>query len=120
MIGGIRPSGPQAAAAKPAAAKPDDPRIAQKARELESVMLGQLVQLMFQGVQEDGAFGGGSAEGQWKDLLAQEYGKAIANAGGVGLAVQIERELRAAMVGSGTNPAAGQKSAGGPHERDEA
>lgn len=87
-----------------AASKPVDPRIAQKARELEGVMLGQFVQLMLKDVGAEGPFGGGSAEGQWQDLLAQEYGKAIANGGGIGLAVQIERELAAAMA-EGERPA---------------
>jgi hypothetical protein len=38
-------------------------------------------------------------------VLAQEYGKAIADSGGIGLAVQIERELEAAMGGPANQPA---------------
>jgi hypothetical protein len=86
---------------------------AAKAQELEGVLLGQFVQLLFQGVGEDGMLGGGSAAAQWKDVLAQEYGKAIAESGGIGLAVQIERELAAAM-GAATNPPAGAPPAPGP------
>jgi peptidoglycan hydrolase FlgJ len=71
--------------------------VASKAKEFESVLLGQMVQLMFQGVREGGPFGGGTVEAQWKDLLAQEYGKAIANAGGIGLAAGIEQEIHGAM-----------------------
>jgi flagellar protein FlgJ len=78
--------------------------VAAKARELEGVLLGQFVQLLFKDVGH-GILGGGSAEEQWKDVLAQEYGKAIADSGGIGLAVQIERELEAAMGGPANQPA---------------
>ena len=78
--------------------------VAAKARELEGVLLGQFVQLLFKDV-GGGILGGGSAEEQWKDVLAQEYGKAIADSGGIGLAVQIERELEAAMGGPANQPA---------------
>jgi peptidoglycan hydrolase FlgJ len=92
---------PGSPSGEPAAAKPDsdDPRIAQKASEFEAVMLGQVVQLMFQGLREGGPFGGGSAEAQWKDMLAQEYGRALADAGGIGLALAMEREMRTAIAG---------------------
>jgi hypothetical protein len=79
-------------------------RVAAKARELEGVLLGQFVQLLFKDVGH-GILGGGSAEAQWQDVLAQEYGKAIAESGGIGLAVQIERELSAAMGGPANQPA---------------
>ena len=68
-----------------------------KAKEFEAVLLGQMVDLMFKCVREGGPFGGGSNEGQWKDFLAQEYGKAIANAGGIGLATRIENEIKSAI-----------------------
>ena len=77
--------------------------VAAKARELEGVLLGQFVQLLFKDV-GGGILGGGSAEEQWKDMLAQEYGKAMAESGGIGLAVQIERELKAAMGGATNRP----------------
>jgi hypothetical protein len=84
-------------------------RVAAKARELEGVLLGQFVQLLFKDV-DGGLLGGGSAEAQWRDVLAQEYGKAITESGGIGLAVQIERELEAAMGGP-THPPAGHPPA---------
>ena len=83
--------------------------VAAKARELEGVLLGQFVQLLFKDV-GGGILGGGSTEDQWQDVLAQEYGKAIAESGGIGLAVQIERELEAA-IGGATNPTAGDSPA---------
>ncbi|MEK0085002.1 rod-binding protein [Benzoatithermus flavus] len=102
-----RPAAPQ---------KPADPRIAAKARELEGVLLGQFVQLMFQGIHDGGTLGGGSAEGQWQDLLAQEYGKAIANNGGIGLAVQIERELQAATANGQPRLPATSQGSGTKHD----
>ena len=90
-----------------AAAGPDDPRIPRKARKFEAVLLGQVVQILFQGLHDGGPFGGGSAEAQWKDMLAQEYGRALAETGGIGLALAIEREMRAAAAG---RPVASQNS----------
>ena len=92
----VKPGG---AAGAPDRGKPagTDTIIAGKAKEFEAVLLGQMFQLMFQGIREGGPFGGGNTEAQWKDMLAQEYGKAVANAGGIGLATRIEGEIRTAM-----------------------
>jgi Rod binding domain-containing protein len=48
---------------------------------------------MFEGLSSDGPFGGGQAEETYRGLLVDEYGKAIAKSGGVGLADQIAREM---------------------------
>lgn len=112
MTGATKLPSPRPAASQ----KPADPRIAAKARELEGVLLGQFVQLMFQGIHEGGTLGGGSAESQWKDLLAQEYGKAIANSGGIGLAVQIERELQAATANGRPHLPATPRGNGAKHD----
>jgi Rod binding domain-containing protein len=63
------------------------------ARDYESVFLGKFAQIMFEGVKSDGPFGGGPSEDIFKSMLAQEYGKSIAGAGGIGIADSIYREI---------------------------
>jgi Rod binding domain-containing protein len=48
---------------------------------------------MFSGVETDGLFGGGQAEGVYRSLLNQEVGKAIARNGGLGIADSVVREI---------------------------
>jgi hypothetical protein len=56
------------------------------AQQFEAQVLGALLQPMFENVGPGAAFGGGTGEAQWRPMLVTEYGKAIARAGGVGLA----------------------------------
>jgi Rod binding domain-containing protein len=48
---------------------------------------------MFAGIKTDGLFGGGAGEDTYRGLLNQEYGKAIARSGGIGLADTVTREI---------------------------
>ena len=48
---------------------------------------------MFETVETDPLFGGGPGERVYRSLLVEEYGKAIARAGGVGIADHVEREI---------------------------
>jgi Rod binding domain-containing protein len=50
---------------------------------------------MFKGVGNGEMFGGGPAEDIYRDLMVDEYGKQIANTGGIGIADTIERQLLA-------------------------
>ena len=52
---------------------------------------------MFEGLQNDGPFGGGFGEDVWRSLQVQEFGKAIAHSGGIGLADAVRKELLAAQ-----------------------
>lgn len=63
------------------------------ARKFEAVLLGQFTSIMFEGIKHDGMFGGGPAEGIYRNMLAQEYGKVLANSGGIGLADSVYREI---------------------------
>jgi len=75
--------GPSADAAKMRAA----------AEEFEAVFLGQILENMFQGIPTDGPFGGGHGESVYRSLMLQEYGKVIAQRGGIGIADAVMREL---------------------------
>jgi Rod binding domain-containing protein len=95
------PSGPAAAAlvaqkaygahpAAKAAAKLDE-----AAQDFEAVFLTQMMQAMFAGLSGDGPLGGGEAGGAWRSMLADQYGRSVAAAGGIGLADHVRRELLA-------------------------
>jgi len=82
-------SGP-AAAAGPAAGN-GQARAA--AEEFEAVFLSQMLQPMFAGIGTDGPFGGGPGEAAFRSQLIQEYGRVMSQAGGVGLADALYREI---------------------------
>ncbi|MEM7169533.1 MAG: rod-binding protein [Pseudomonadota bacterium] len=71
--------------------KPDPAR--QAAEEFEAVFLAQMMAPLFDGLDGDGLFGGGSSEQVYRSFMVQEYGKAMAKNGGVGIADQVYREI---------------------------
>ncbi|CAA7623187.1 rod-binding protein [Magnetospirillum sp. SS-4] len=52
-------------------------------RQFEAQFVSQMFQHMFEGIKTDGVFGGGSAEGMFRSLLIDEYGKMVANRGSI-------------------------------------
>ena len=65
----------------------------QAAEDFEAVFLSQMLAPMFEGLETDPLFGGGPGEDIYRSLLVEEYGKAVARTGGVGIADAVEREL---------------------------
>jgi Rod binding domain-containing protein len=49
---------------------------------------------MFATLPSDGAFGGGSAEAQWRPMLVEQFGRAMAHAGGVGIGQAVLAEMQ--------------------------
>ncbi len=75
---------------KPAA----DPRsMDQAAQQFEAVFLTQMLQPMFQGIKSDGLFGGGQGEEMFRSVLLDEYGKLMAERGGIGIAGAMKADL---------------------------
>lgn len=70
---------------------PDPARTA--ARDFEAMMVGRMLESMFAGIQSGGPFGGGPAERTWRGFMLQEYGKAIAEAGTLGIGRMVESEV---------------------------
>jgi peptidoglycan hydrolase FlgJ len=64
-----------------------------RAIEFEAVYLAQMLKPMFDDLKSTGPFGGGFGEDVWRSQQVQEYGKAIAQNGGVGIADAVVREL---------------------------
>jgi peptidoglycan hydrolase FlgJ len=63
------------------------------AREFETVLLSNLLQPMFEGIETDGIFGGGHAEEQWKPMLVDQYARKMADTGGMGLSSHIYKTM---------------------------
>lgn len=65
------------------------------AEEFESVFLNNMLQSMFTSLEDGGVWGSGNGAEAWQGLLVDEYAKTITEAGGIGLADSVERELLA-------------------------
>ena len=61
--------------------------------EFEAFFLSQALQPMFAPLGAEPPFGGGHAEKMWQGLLGEQYGKSMAQAGGIGIADAIQREI---------------------------
>lgn len=71
----------------------DAARARQTAQEFEAQFLAQMISYMFEGIETDGLFGGGSGEEMFRSLMFDEFGKTLARAGGIGLADSVQREI---------------------------
>lgn len=83
----------------------------QAAQEFEAFYLARALEPMFEGLSTQAPFGGGMAEDMWRSLLIDEYGKAIARAGGIGIAQAIVRGLIDVQERAGAAPAAPPRAA---------
>ncbi len=63
------------------------------AQEFEAVFISEMLRPMFENLEPASPFGGGSGEKIYRDMQIDEYGKAIADAGGIGLADSVMREM---------------------------
>ncbi|HYD66620.1 rod-binding protein [Azospirillum sp.] len=83
-----------ATSAIPAPIRPQAPDPAKRAaKDFEAMIVGRMLESMFAGVQSGGPFGGGQAEQTWRGFMLQEYGKAIAEAGTLGIGRMVESEV---------------------------
>ncbi len=63
------------------------------AQDFEAFFLGQMLQPMFAETNAEEPFGGGQAEQMWQSLQVDEFGKAFARAGGIGIADMVMNEI---------------------------
>ena len=70
------------------------------AQEFEAVFLNTMLQNMFTGLESGGTWGSGHGADAWQSLMIDEYARSIADAGGIGLADSVERELLALQEGA--------------------
>ncbi|GAA0635705.1 rod-binding protein [Brevundimonas lenta] len=79
---------------QPIAPKPaETARMRETANAFEASFLSQMLKPMFEGLQTDGMFGGGEAEGQWRSFMIDAMAKQTVKAGGIGLADQVVAQM---------------------------
>jgi Rod binding domain-containing protein len=77
------------------------------AKEFEAMTIQQMLNFMMSEIDlSDTPFGGGTGERAFQPLLVEEYGKAFAANGGIGIADAVRREMLK-MQEVPANPAAG-------------
>lgn len=87
---GINASAPSLAAVSARAPKSFQmQRMEAAAKDFEAVFMAQMLKPMWEGVETDPMFGGGHGEDVMRDMLVQEYGKAMAQADDFGLAKSV-------------------------------
>lgn len=69
------------------------PEIRRVAEEFEAVFLAEMLSPMFEALDTEGLGGGGQGEQMFRPMLVQQYAESISQAGGVGIADSIVREL---------------------------
>lgn len=78
-------------AGKPLPAIPE--KLKAQAQDFEAMVMTQMITPMFEGLKTDGPFGGGAGESAFRGFLVQEFGKAVAARGGIGLSDMLIRSL---------------------------
>jgi Rod binding domain-containing protein len=63
------------------------------AQDFEAMFVSNMMAPMWQTVETDGEFDGGSAEETFRSMLINEYGKNIAKNGGLGFAPAVKAEM---------------------------
>ena len=67
--------------------------VREAAQSFEAFFISQMLADMFAGVETDPVFGGGPGETVFRSLMIDEYGKAVAKSGGIGIADNVMREI---------------------------
>lgn len=79
------------------AAQPKSPHnmaaIDKTAKEFEAMFLSEMLSHMFEGIDTDPMFGGGHGEEMFRSMLVSEYGKMIADGGGLGVSDSIRKTM---------------------------
>lgn len=74
-----------------------DPKDAAKAKaaaeDFEAFFVSHAFEDMFAGMDTDPMFGGGEAEQMFRSFLLQEYGKKVAQSGGIGVSSMVQQQL---------------------------
>ncbi len=78
----------------------DVERARKVAQDFESYFLSQMLQPMFEGLDVEEPFGGGHSEKMWRAMQVDEFGKSLAQNGGIGVADMVMREILKAQEAS--------------------
>ncbi|QJU57420.1 flagellar biosynthesis protein FlgJ [Sphingomonas sp. AP4-R1] len=74
--------------------------VARTARDFESVFIGQVTKIMMESATGGGDLPGGHGEEMFRDIMAEEMGKSIAQRGGLGLAPSVAAQIIRMQGGS--------------------
>ena len=85
--------GPSVAPTVRAGGTMTNPKARAAAEDFEAMFLNSMFSQMMTGMDGEGPFGGSQATGVWRSFLTNEYSKAFAKAGGVGLAKHVYSAL---------------------------
>jgi len=69
------------------------------AQDLEAVFLAEMISPIFDQLNVDPVFGGGSGEKIFRNMIVQEYGKSVAQNGGVGIQDAIVKQINSYKEG---------------------
>ena len=86
------------AKSNPVAARARVPELMAACQAVESVFLTQLMRVMRQGESKDKLFGGGLADGIYRDLLDDQLANEMATVGSTGIAQMLYDQLEAASL----------------------
>ncbi len=68
-------------------------QIREAAQKYEGFFVGKMLNIMFKTIPDNKMMSGGPGEKQFRDLMVNQYGKEVAQNGGLGLADQITEQL---------------------------
>jgi Rod binding domain-containing protein len=68
-------------------------KIDESAKEFEAVFATEMMKPMFEGIKPDKEFGGGKGEEIFQGMMLDQYGKIMADRGGLGIADAVKAEL---------------------------
>ncbi len=93
MTDAIPPIPSHPAVAGTARADAERARLEGAAREFEGMFLAVMFRSALGGSEREDPLGPGGGGGPWRDMLWDAYGRAVARAGGIGLADAVLRQL---------------------------
>ncbi|MCB1721590.1 MAG: rod-binding protein [Alphaproteobacteria bacterium] len=68
-------------------------KIERAAQDFEAVFIAEMMKPMFAGIETEAPFGGGKGEEIFRSMMIQEYGKMIAQTGGIGIADHVKDHM---------------------------
>jgi Rod binding domain-containing protein len=77
----------------PATNSKDAAKAKAAAEDFEAFFVSHAFEDMFAGMDSDPMFGGGEAEQMFRSFLMQEYGKKVAQSGGIGVSNMVQQQL---------------------------
>lgn len=64
-----------------------------QAEQFEAMFLQNMINSMFETIEGGGTFGDSNASETWRGMLSEQYAKTVADAGGIGIADSVQRQL---------------------------